>query len=239
LINTEDLFVRNVFLNLLTVTFVVEADDILGILLFESETREQPEISEDGTFGSYWWPRALVFLPVAFSIVLIFLNDNIINHFFPEKIESCAVMILSSTNLVQVTVPFFACIFDFSASEWFKNDVNTSLKERFIVATEYVPCVIYSISLANLLPPIGALLYEKSGIAYFQTSLGLKPVNCVFPLISAVFVFITDFFRKRLNTFTNQNDDDFMGNILLMSLWFHLLFYLPFVLLFYFVGRRN
>ena len=91
MINTEELFVRNVFLDLLTVTFVVEADDILGILLFNSNTRLRADelsrraMSEDETFGSYWWPRALVFLPVAFSIIFIFLNDDIVNVAFPEK----------------------------------------------------------------------------------------------------------------------------------------------------------
>ena len=34
LINTEELFVHNVFLDHLTVTFVVEADDILAISLY-------------------------------------------------------------------------------------------------------------------------------------------------------------------------------------------------------------
>ena len=220
-------------------TFVVEADDILGILLFESETRKDPENIEDTTFDRFWWPRTLVFLPVAFSIILIFLNDGIIDHFFPEKNESCSVMIVSSMNLVQITVPFFACLFDLLASQWFKYDVNISLKERFLVATEDLPSVIYSISLAGLLPPIGAFLYEKSGIAYFQTSLGLKPVNIVFSLICAFSAYIINFFRRRLNSSTNQNGDNFCGNILIMSLWFNLLFYTPFVLLFVLVGKRN
>ena len=238
MINTEDLFVRNVFLNLLTVTFVVEADDILGISLFESNTRQRADelsriaLSEETTFGSYWWPHALVFLPVAFSIILIFLKDDIVNVAFPEGNESCAVMILSSTLLMQISVPFFVCLFDFSVSQWLKNDVSTSLKERLIVATEFVPCVIYSTSLANLLPPIGVSFYEKSAIAYFQTRFDINPLVALLPLISAVFVYIIHFFLKRLNSSTNQKGDNFLGNILRISMCFILLIYSPFMLVF-------
>jgi len=243
LINTEDLLVRNVFLDLLTVTFVVEADDILGILLFNSNTRLRADelsrraMSEDEIFGSYWWPRALVFLPVAFSIILIFLKDDIVNVAFPEGNESCAVMIRSSTLLMQVSVPFFACLFDFSVSQWLKNDVSTSLKEWLIVATEFVPCVIYSMSLANFLPSIGISFYQKSAIAYFQTSVDINPLNTLLPFIPAVFVYIIDFFLKRLNSSTNQKGDNFLGNILRISMWFALFIFTPLIIVLFFSQR--
>ncbi len=242
MINTEDLLVRNVFLDLLTVTFVVEADDILGILLFNSNTRQRADeltrraMSEDATFGSYWWPRALVFLPVAFSIILIFLKDDVS---FPEKNESCSVMIMSSTLLVQIAVPFFACLLDFSVNQWLKKDVSISLKERLIVATEYVPCVMYSTSLANSLPPIGASFYEKSAIAYFQTSLNFNQMNTLFPFTTAMFVYFMEYFLKRLNSSTNQNGNNLLGNILRISMWFTLLIYSPLIILFVVVSQAG
>ena len=71
LMNTESLLVRNIFLNLLTITFVAEADDILGLLLVGSKTRQRADemmkkaIDDDladkkiTTIEVYYWPRVL------------------------------------------------------------------------------------------------------------------------------------------------------------------------------------
>jgi len=294
LINTEELFVRNVFLDLLTVTFVVEADDILAILLINSSVIEQTDENfwtvierKNKTFETYWWPRVLVLIPVVFSMILIFLKHDIVNVSFPGKNDTCSVMILFSTLLIQVAIPYFVCLFDFIVSQWLnynnddsddnensndESDEDSSqqlkaierLKKKIVKATDHVPCVVYTSSLANLLPPIGALFYEKSAIAYFQMGLNVDHVNILFPLFSAIFVFIIEYFLKRLNSSDNQNGDnlsndkngdnlsndqngdsssrkqnyDRLRSVLSIIMWFILLIYSPAVLIYVVVEQR-
>jgi len=105
------------------------------------------------------------------------------------------------------------------------------------VATEYVPHIVYSTLLANSLPAIGASFYERSAKAHFQTSLNFNQMNLL-PFTTAVFVYFIDFFLKRLNSSTNQNGHNLLGNILRKIMWFILLICSPFALLFIVVSQR-
>ncbi len=95
--NSNDLLAQNIFLNLLTVTFVAEVDEIFSILFVGSRTRQSVDeflkknISEDtvhralSSFEIYYWPRILTFLPVVSAVIFIIDYDLLLRGLFPSE----------------------------------------------------------------------------------------------------------------------------------------------------------
>ena len=162
LMNTESLLVRNIFLNLLTITFVAEADEILSLLLIGPKTRQRADelvkkiIREDlanktiTTFEFYYWPRVLALLPVAFSIVYIFQQNRNLSLIFPSQEASCFNIVLLLLLCTGGVMPYLMNLVDFVSNQYMKVDESIHMKERYIAVTKDLICILYSSQLAFL-----------------------------------------------------------------------------------------
>jgi len=239
--NTESLLVRNIFLNLLTVTFVAEADEILSILLIGPKTRHRADelvkmiISEDlankaiTTFEFYYWPRVLALLPVAFSIVYIFQQNRNLSLIFPSQKASCFDIILFLLFCTGGVIPNLANLLDFVFNQYMKVDESINLKERYIAVTKNLTCRLYSSQLALYTVLSGTYFYENSAILYFQTEFDVTFTGNEFHFIPVI-IFI-HFLLERISLTNTKNWAVYSVIFLSTSLWIYFIVLIPLYLI--------
>jgi len=224
--NTEKLLVRNIFLNLLTVTFVSEADEILSLLLIGPTTRKRADdlvkkiVSEDlankkiTTTEFYYWPRVLALLPVAFSVAYIFRQDRDLSLILPRQEASCFNIVLILLFSTGGVIPYLATLVDFVFSQYVKVDERINLKERLIAATNNVICRIYSFQLVLFTTLSGMYFYKNSAIVYFQTEFNYTFTRKEF-YDMPVIIFM-DFLLKRKYLANTKKCEIFLSSSLLV-----------------------
>jgi len=245
--NTEQLLVRNVFLNLLTVTFVSEADEILSLLVIGPKVRQRADhlvkkiVSDDlankkvTTIEYYYWPRVLSLLPVAFSTVYIFQHNRDLSLVSPSQGASCSKIILFLLYFTGGVLPYLASLLDFVFSQYVKVDERINLKERLIAATNNdIVCRIYSFQLVFFTTLAGSYLYANSAIVYFQTAFKYTFTGEEFYMISVI-IFM-DFLLKRKSLANTKKCVIFLSSSLLV----YFIIWMPiyFVFVFFYLSER-
>ena len=216
--NSDDLLAQNIFLNLLTVTFVAEVDEIFSILFVGSRTRQSVDeflkknIREDtvrrvhralSSFEVYYWPRILTFLPVVSAVIFIIDYDLLLRGLFSSDAK-CRDVVILTMILTEVTVPYFASLFEFMINQWMKNDESNRFRERFVVVTENITIVIYSACLVTIIAGLGALSYDVTAERYYQTQLDFNAKRTLYPFGFLIISSTIDFWLRR-NSLSGSN----------------------------------
>ncbi len=240
----ENLFVRNIFLNLLTITFVTEADDILSLLLIGPKNRQRADemvkkaIDEDladkkiTTIEVYFWPRVLALLPVMLSIISIYRQNKDLDLEFLKQDATCLDIVTFSLTFIGHLIPYVATLLDFVLSQYVKNGESINMKERFIAATGHIICMIYAHNFSYLAILSGIFFYEDSAKTYFQLDLNYQLTGWEFVGIASII--IIDCLWKRTSLSNTKTWLFYLAILLSLSLWAYYLYYLPTVYLYIF-----
>ena len=240
--NTENLLVRNIFLNLLTVTFVAEADEILSLLLIGPKTRQRADelvkkiIREDlanktiTTFEFYYWPRVLALLPVAFSIAYIFQQNKDLSLIFPSQKAPCFNIVLFLLICTGGVMPYLTDLVDFVFNQYMKVDESINLKERYIVVTKDLTCRLYASQLTLFTILSGTYFYEKSAMVYFQTEFHLIITGEKYLFVPVLGIVFMHFLLGRISLTNTKNWAVYSVLFLSSSLWVYFIVYIPYYL---------
>ena len=232
---TESLFVRNIFLNLLTITFVAEADDILGLLLIGSKARQRADelvnkaINEDlasrkiRAIEVYYWPRVLALLPVVFSIISIYRQNKDLSRTFSSQNSPCLDVVYFTLMFIGSFVRYLATLLDFIFSQYAKIEKGLDLKESFIAATEHITCMGYAFSLSYIAIVSGLLFYVDSAKTYYQINLTYNVGGWEGLAIASII--IIDCLLKRISFTNTKNRVFYFAIFLSLILWgFYIIF---------------
>ena len=214
--NTQTLLVRNIFVNLLTITFVAEADEALGVLVansqFDARVNDalqnailEAQNKNVSFFEMYLWPRIITIPPVLLAFCFVIRINYILEIIFGEQptIE-CKYVINAIMILQLVMFPYFALILDFFIQQCINIIEATA---NFIDASKHVHILLMAFSTSWFLNNVSVFLYENSAVDYFQTD--LERSNQTFAIIAPLIVLVGSFvlyqFLRYLATLKSLN----------------------------------